>query len=139
MSVPSKPVQQSIGTFVAFAAMWIALLVVHYFLVPVFAGWLGTADDFIPWSATALLLWTWTRREFGFRPLTSPGWRRYALALWLIAVALAIAGIDEGSIAGIPAVPAAIVYTFFPIPIALSVAVVLIVFAVRIKRGAHVT
>jgi hypothetical protein len=129
----------TVGALIAFAGLWLMLLLIHYFLVFVFAGWLGTADDFIPWSISALLLWTWTRRRFGLRPLAAPGWRRYALVSWLLAIGVAMAGVDEGDIPFIPAVPAAIAYAILPIPISLAIATSLVLQATRFRRRANAT
>ena len=106
---------------IGLALAWLLLLVVHYFLMFAFAGWLGTADDFIPWSLTALLLWNGTRRRLGLPPLTATATGRGVLLAGLLLIGLAVLGVDEGQVPGVPAVPAAVFYLFLPIAIVIAV------------------
>ena len=75
--------------------LWIALTIFHGFGVFAFAGWMGVADDFIPWSATAFLLWTLTSRKLGLDPMRRSSVGRVIGGVWIVAVGLAMWGIDH--------------------------------------------
>jgi hypothetical protein len=106
---------------IGLAVAWFLLLVVHYALMFAFAGWLDAADDFIPWSLTALLLWDITRGQLSLTPLTASRTGRGVLLAGVILFGLAALGVDEGKVPGVPAVPAAVFYALLPIAIVVAV------------------
>lgn len=129
-----ETVTPSWGAVVGFALAWLLLLVVHYCLMFVFAGWLGTADDFIPWSVTALVLWHWTRRHIGFPALPATRAGRVVLSVYGVLLLAAVLGVDEGRVPYVPALPAAVGYALVPIVVLLAVWVALLVARLRQRR-----
>ncbi len=129
-----EPVTLSWGTVVGFALAWLLLLLVHYCLMFVFAGWLGTADGFIPWSLAALVLWHWTRRYVGFSALPATHAGRVVLSAYGVLLLAAVLGVDEGRVPHVPAVPAAVGYALVPIVVLLAVWTALLAARLRQRR-----
>ena len=84
-----------VPTVVLVTVLWVALTAFHGFGVFLFAGWLGVADDFIPWSGAAFLLWWFTRRKLDLKPMRRTVLGRLIGGLWIVAVGLALWGIDH--------------------------------------------
>jgi hypothetical protein len=78
-----------------YTAAWIGLGYFNLRMLFLFAGWVGAADAFIPWSIVAILLWFATRRTFHAPALWGTFLGKLALGLWTILLAFAIWGIDE--------------------------------------------
>lgn len=129
----------SAAVVVGIVAAWLGLLIVHVLLVFAFAGWLGTADDFIPWSIVAFLLLVWTRRRLENPPLWRSAGGRTVLAVWILLLVIAAAGVDEGRVPGIPAVPAAVVYSLIPVAATVGVVVAVGVRGIRQWRRLDVS
>ena len=109
----------------AFAGLWLLLLAVHYVLLLIFAGWFGAADGFVPWTIAAFGLWEWTRRRMGWQPLHAHRGGRILLASVVVLLLLAMAGVDEGGVPWLPAVPAAVTYMVLPLLVVLAIWVLL--------------
>jgi hypothetical protein len=93
---------------------WIALAVFNVFALLVFAGWVGAADAFLPWSLAALFLWTPSRKQLHLPLLRATRAGRVLIGIWLTLVVAAGMGIDERDWGGAP-MAITVIYLLLPV------------------------
>lgn len=99
---------------IGIVAGWVGLALFNVCALLMFGGWVGAADGFVPWSIVAGLLWRGTHALLGLQPLRRSLAGKIILTLWLIFLALAVAGVDERPWAPWPK---AVVWVYLVLPL----------------------
>jgi hypothetical protein len=101
-------------------ALWVLLFGFHVVATFAFAGWVGIADGFIPWSLFALVLWWITDSWLGSWSVRRSTSVRVTLVLvWLTLLVSAVWGIDHRP-SPVPAGLVVSAYVGFPIAFTLA-------------------